>query len=101
MAKVYKGTGTKVAKLVGKTAPMDAAAEKVQAKAEANAATRRDTGAYSGSFKTTSVPGKKGVTDRMVYNSHPAAVAIEFGHFTGEEGGSWVPGQFNLIRAAK
>jgi hypothetical protein len=42
--------------------------------------------------------------DREVYTEHPAAVALEFGHFAEKRDGTlgkWVPGQFNLVGAAK
>lgn len=104
MAQVYKGIGTKIAREVGKHSVMDATAKKIQAKALANAARHRDTGEYSGNFKTKAIPGKKGVKDREVYNDHPAAVAIEYGHFVENPDGTlgkFVPGQFNLTRAAR
>lgn len=104
MAKVYKGVGTKLARLVGESSAMDIAAEKVKARAVANAATHHKTGAYSDNFHTGRVRGKRGVTDREVYNDHPAAAAIEFGHFAENRDGTlgrYVPGQFNLIRASK
>lgn len=104
MAQVYKGTGTKIAKMVGETTAMDTAAQKVKALAVANAARHRKTGEYSGNFQTGRIRGKKGVTDREVYNDHPASGAIEFGHFAENRDGSlgkFVPGQFNLIRALK
>lgn len=104
MAQVYKGTGTRIAKMVGNSAVMDTAAESIRAKATALAGQHRDTGAYSGNFKVARhrSPAGRGVVDRVVYNDHPAACAIEFGHFAvGADGtpGKWVPGQFNLTRA--
>lgn len=103
MATVYKGTGTKIARMAGRDAVMDVAAEKVRARAAANAAAHRDTGEYSGNFKVKSVRAKAGgVKDRMVYNDHRAALAIEYGHFAvngSGELGRFVPGQFNLTRA--
>lgn len=103
MAKVYKGTGTKIARMAGNHVVMDEAAEKIRARAAANAAAHRDTGAYSGNFKTKRVKARSGsVTDRMVYNDHPAAYAIEKGHWAKNaagELGEFVPGQFNLTKA--
>lgn len=102
MATVYKGTGTKIARMAGRDAVMDVAAEKVRARAAANAAAHRDTGEYSGNFKVKSVRAKAGgVTDRMVYNDHSAALAIEYGHAARTTRGParFVPGQFNLTRA--
>lgn len=104
MATVYKGTGTRIARMAGRDAVMDVAAEKVRARAAANAAVHRETGEYSGNFKVKSVRAKAGgVKDRMVYNDHPAAFAIEFGHVARTTRGParFVPGQFNLTRAVK
>lgn len=103
MAKVYKGTGTKIARMAGNHVVMDEAAEKIRARAAENAAAHRDTGEYSGNFKTKRVKARSGsVTDRMVYNDHPAAYAIEKGHFAKNaagELGKFVTGQFNLTKA--
>ncbi len=105
MAKVFKGAGTKIARVVGKHAVMDAAAEKIRARASENAAVHRNTGAYSGNFKVKRVKSKAGgVTDRMVYNDHPASVSVELGHYArtrSGELGEFVNGQFNLTRAVK
>ncbi|MDK8450990.1 DUF5403 family protein [Corynebacterium mastitidis] len=106
MAEVYKGTGTRIARMAGKHAVMDEAAERVRAAATRRASQDRRTGAYSSNFKTArdKSPKGKGVVDRVVYNDHPAALAIELGHFamtTDEEGrqkeGKFVPGKFNLL----
>ena len=101
MAKVYKGAGTTVAKLVGRHPVMDEAAKKIQAKALALASADRKTGEYSGNFKVAKVPSRagKGVVDRVVYNDHPKALAIELGHFTPK--GKLVPGKFYLHRASR
>lgn len=103
MATVYRGVGTRMARMVGQHSVMDEAAEKIRARAAANAASHRDTGAYSSNFTVERVTAKVGgVKDRMVVNDHPAALAIEFGHFTrARDGGvgSFVPGQLNLVRA--
>lgn len=104
MAKVYDGAGKKMAKLAGNHTVMDAAAEKIRARAAANAAAHFETGEYSANFKTKRVKAKEGgVMDRMVYNDHPAALAIEVGHRARTTRGParWVPGQFNLTRAVK
>ena len=101
MAEVYKGAGTEVAKLVSRHPVMDDAAKKIQAKALALAAADRKTGEYSSNFKVAKVPSRagKGVVDRVVYNDHPKALAIELGHFTPK--GKLVPGKFYLHRASR
>ncbi|MBC3186368.1 DUF5403 family protein [Corynebacterium sp. zg-331] len=104
MAEVYKGAGTQMARMAGNHAIMDEAAEKLCVAASARAARHRDTGEYSGNFKTarSKSPKGRGVTDRVVYNDHAAALPIEYGHFTEKRDGStgvWVPGQFNLLGA--
>lgn len=102
MAEVYKGAGTKIAKLPGVQPVLQSAAESIKAKAEANASVHHRTGEYSSAFEVKSVPGKNGVRDRLVENTHPASAIIEYGHFAEKMDGSlgeWVPGQFNLTRA--
>ncbi|WP_273352457.1 DUF5403 family protein [Corynebacterium resistens] len=101
MATVHKGAGVIVAKMAGRHPVMDGAAKKIQAKALALAAADRKTGEYSSNFKVAKVPSRagKGVVDRVVYNDHPKAVAIELGHFTPK--GKLVPGRFYLHRAAR
>lgn len=103
MAEVFDGIGTEIARMAGNHVVMDEAAEKIRARAAANAAAHRDTGEYSGNFKTKRVKARSGsVTDRMVYNDHPAAYAIEKGHWAKNaagELGEFVPGQFNLTKA--
>lgn len=102
MAKVYPGTGVKMAKLPGVQAELDAAAAKVEANARALAASHVRTGHYSSSFTVENVPGKSGVRDRMVTNTDEAALAIEYGHMTRSSHGKpgrYVPGQFILTRS--
>ena len=102
MAEVYTGAGTKIAKLPGLQPVLPSTAESIKVKAEANAGAHRRTGKYSSAFEVKSVPGKKGVRDRLVENTHPASAIIEYGHFAEKKDGSlgeWVPGQFNLTRA--
>lgn len=102
MAKVYKGVGRRMAKLAGNHTVMDGAAEKIRARATANASVHHKTGEYSANFKVKRARSKVGgVMDRMVYNDHPAALAIEYGHFVYTTRGParFVPGQFNLTRA--
>lgn len=105
MAEVFKGAGTEIAEIVGRHAVMDQAAEKIRAKATANASQHRNTGAFSNNFKVEKVPAKKGgVQDRMVVNDHRAALDVELGHFAYRADGApgeWVAGQFNLIRAVR
>lgn len=95
--RVYRGSGTKVAKLPGVQAELDKGAQKVLARAKANAAAHFKTGAYAASLGVAVVPGRNGVKDRMVYSSDPAAVPIEFGHVAAN--GRVVPGQRILLNA--
>lgn len=103
---IDRDAGVRIARMAGDSSVMDTAAAKVLAKARANAARHHRTGEYSDSFKVRrdSRPEGKGVVDRVVYNDHPAARIIEFGHFAEcSDGrlGQWVPGQFNLVRAIR
>lgn len=97
MAQVYKGAGTKIAKLPGVQPVLQAAAEELKAKAAALAAEHVETGAYASSLEVRTVPGKKGVKDRLVIADDPASAIIEFGHLTKK--GTWVEGQYILSRA--
>lgn len=102
MATVYKGAGTKIAKLPGVQPVLQEAAVEIKTKAETNAAVHKRTGRYSSAFEVRTVPGEKGVKDRLVENTHSASAVIEYGHFAKKRDGSkgeWVPGQFNLTRA--
>lgn len=100
MAKVYKGTGLKVAKLPGMQPALDGAARQVLAAAKGLAARHRKTGRYMSSLHAMPVQGEKGVVDRIIYSDDPGAGAIEYGHLTDGETPTWVPGQFILTRAA-
>ena len=99
MASVDKNAGVIIARMVSASGELDKAAEKVVQRARQNAAGHTKTGHYSSSFGTAKVPGKKGVVDTVAYNDDPAAMSIEFGHYT--KGGKFVPGKFNLTRAAQ
>ena len=102
MAKVYKGAGTKVARLPGIQPELDVAAMKVMLRAKAEAAASIRTGHYESSFEIKRVPGKRGVTDRLVVNNDEGSVAIEYGHVTPasrRSPGRFVPGKFILTRA--
>ena len=91
MAKIFKNTGTKIAKLPGVQPTLDAAAAKILASATARA---------SAHIKTTSYVS--GVMDRLVIATDPAAVHIEYGHLErSKTGGTWVPGQYILTRAIR
>lgn len=97
MAQVYKGAGTKVAKLPGIQPELDKAARTILNRAKGLAARRADSGRYLRSLNAVTVPGKKGVKDRLVYSSDPGAIPIEFGHIS--RSGKWVPGQRILLSA--
>lgn len=100
MAEVYKGTGTKIARLPGIQPELDKAAAAILARAKAGAAARANTTRYLNSLKTGTTPGRSGVVDREVYSDDPGAVAIEFGHLSrGKHGATWVPGQRILLNA--
>lgn len=103
MAQVYKGAGTKVAKMEGIQPLLDAAAAKIKAAAASNitSSSGASTGAYASSLEVRKVRGKKGVMDRLVVANDPGATAIEYGHLEGgkDGGGTWVPGKFPLTRA--
>lgn len=102
MAHVYDGTGIKLAKLPGVQAEVDKAAAGILARAKARAAAHVDTGDYLDSLQVRNVKGRKGVRDRLVESTHPASVAIEFGHLNStKKGAVFVPGQYILKGAIK
>lgn len=102
MAAVFGGVGAKIARLPGIQPLLDMAAAGIKARAVANimSSSKEPTGHYASSLEVRSVPGKKGVRDRLVVANDPGALAIEYGHLeVGEDGASWVPGKFPLTRA--
>lgn len=98
MAEVYRSASLQAARIAGEDPAMDAAAQVVLARARAVATQHRLTGAYLTRFGTERTRGKRGVTDRLVFNDDPGAVSIEFGHTTTT--GRLVPGQHILGKAA-
>lgn len=102
MAMVYRHAHAVAARMAGEHRVMDDAAGRVRRAAAASAGQRRETGEYSGNFKVATVTDRtKQVKDRLVYNDHPNAVAIELGHFAKKRDGTlgnFVPGQFNLLQ---
>ena len=100
MAQVFKGAGTKIAKLPGVQPVLDTAAAGVLARATANASAHVDTGEYLSKLHVQPVRGKKGVRDRLVVAGHPAAISIEYGHLSRNRS-TFVPGQYILTRAIK
>lgn len=105
MAQVFKGAGTKVAKLPGIQPLLDKQAARIKAAAASNisSSSARSTGAYASSLEVRKVRGKKGVMDRLVVANDPGAIHIEYGHLEGGEDGAptWVPGKFPLTRAIR
>lgn len=102
MAKIYMATGTRIARMASESTVLDQAAMEVRQKAEAIAKQHVRTGKYSGNFRVGTAPGTNGVIDRYVYNDHPAALFVEYGHFAHRKDGAegqWVPGKFPLLRA--
>lgn len=100
MARVYDGTGRKLAKLDTVQAELDNAAAELLERAKEGAARHANTKHYLKSLKVRSIPGEKGVMDREVYSDDPGAVAIEFGHLAaGKHGATWVQGQRILLNA--
>lgn len=82
MAQVYRIAAIEAARIAGEDAAMDAAAAKVEATVRGLAAAHNVTGNYLSGVGTERTPGKRGVTDRLVYVDDPAAAHIEFGHLT-------------------
>lgn len=99
MASVSKNAGTLAAQIAGEMPEMDAAVAEVESAVKAEAARHRDTGHFEASISSGRTPGKKGVTDRLVWSDDPAAWSIEYGHRT--PAGTEVPGKFIFTNAAR
>ncbi len=82
MAQVYRAAAIDAAKIAGESATMDAVAGTLMTICQGLAARHSKTGRVAGSFEVGRTPGKRGVTDRLVVNTDPNAVSIEFGHLT-------------------
>lgn len=107
IAMVYAGTGTAAARIAGRDPEMDHQAERMKAAIEREAAPHRRTGRYSGKVKVRRLRGKRGVSDRLVFVDHPAAVHIEWGHAVSGSyapamgPARWVPGLRIVSRALR
>lgn len=77
MANVFVNAGITAAQIAGESEDMDIAAEEFAALVRANAAGH---GGFAETVHVAKVPGKHGVSDRIVYSDHRAAFAIEHGH---------------------
>ena len=99
MAQVNKDAGVVAARIAGEMPEMDAGASRVEAVIRSEASRHRDTGAFQSSIGKGRTPGKKGVTDRLVWSDDPAAWSIEFGHTT--RSGTNVPGKFVFTNAMR
>jgi hypothetical protein len=102
---VYASAGTTAAKVAGEHPEMDAVADRMAAAIVTTAAPHTRTGGFVGSVSVRRVRGKRGVTDRLVEVTDPAAEHIEFGHATrdavdGDAGDlRWIPGLHIVSRA--
>lgn len=98
---VAKGTGAIVARIVGDSIVMDEVTNEIRENviAVAVAGNHIDTGNYINELKVLKVPGKRGVTDRLLLAGDIASMSIEYGHSVLIENPShngadwlWVPG---------
>jgi len=87
------------AQIASEHAVFDAAAEEVAAQVRANASASKRSGRFLASIKVEKVTGPSGVTDRLVYSDDPAALSIEYGHFTDGESPKWIVGKFAFTKA--
>lgn len=83
MANVYANAGIVAAQIAGESADMDIAAEEFATRVRINSIGH---GGFGATVKVAKVPGKHGVSDRIVYSDHSAAFAIEHGHAIVREG---------------
>ncbi|NVC23403.1 HK97 gp10 family phage protein [Kocuria salina] len=95
MAEVDRDVGVIVARMVGDSAALDDVAEAFRDEVKRLAPVR--TGAFRDSIKVKKVPGRSGVTDRLIYSDDPAAVIIEHGYESDD--GTFVAGNFPFHKA--
>lgn len=100
MADVYRSAGLEAALIAGVHPEMDRAAERLASVVRSEAAKSVKTGHFLASIKTAAVPGKRGVTDRIVYTDDPNAWSIEYGH-RDKRSGKWVEGKFAFKRGSQ
>lgn len=94
MATVYAGVGTHVAKMVSGSTVLDQEAQKLASRVRSGwAAHHKSSGAgFFTTIKVKSIPGKKGVKDRLVYSDAYGIISAEFGHWTPGKKRRFVPG---------
>ena len=80
MATVFPSAAIQAARIAGHSPAMNSAAAALAGRARANAARVRDTGATLFGIRVESVPGRSGVTDRLVVMEGEGVLSIEFGH---------------------
>ena len=81
MARIAKDCNLTIARLAGDSTALDEAAARVIAHAQNTARAHLKTGAYAASLRVSKDRSEtgKGVTDRVVYSTDPAALPIEMG----------------------
>jgi hypothetical protein len=99
MAEVYRSAAIEAARMAGQDPEMDAAAARIVGRIQAAAAGHNRTGDFASSLEVIAVPGKRGVTDRLIVSSDPNAVSIEFGHLA-RDGTTFVDGLHLMARGA-
>lgn len=98
MADVFANAGIVAAQIAGESEDMDIAAEELATLVRANAIGH---GGFADTVHVAKVPGKHGVSDRIVYSDHEASFAIEHGHAIVRDGETlgYVPGIHAFSRA--
>jgi hypothetical protein len=98
MAEVFRWVPNGVARMAGNDPEMDRVARLLLFTVRARARKHRLTGEYLSKTYAKSVPGKKGVRDRMIFAGDKAAYSIEWGHTVRRADGTsyWLPGQHIL-----
>lgn len=89
-SQVFTNAGIEAAKVAGLDPEMDAVAARMAAAIRLVAARHRRTGSYDASVRVVLARGKRGVKDRLVEVTDPAAEHIEYGHMAERADGAAV-----------
>lgn len=106
MGQVYKNAGPDAARVAGLHPDMDVQANLVAMVVRAMIAPHNRTAHLESSIRVRAVPGRSGVTDRLVESTDPAAMHIEYGHMNRDRT-RWVRGiyvfnkAFDLLKRGK
>lgn len=80
MVSLNRTIGTRAAKIAAESPEFEDGAQSIARDVRAEAGKHRVTGDFQSSVVVKPVKGSRGVTDRLVTSTDPAALSIEYGH---------------------